>query len=217
MLTRSVAAGDYEGELLVASFNVDGEALLVRPRAIVFATGAHDGVLAVPGNDLPGVLSARALCRLAYAGVVPDGPAAVVGDGFWADEVARTLGDAAVVRVAAGDLIDVRGTGGVRAVTVREGGRDVTRDVAVVALALPGAPAFELPRRPERRRASIRRSATSWSPTIKAAPRPPCGPRASVRASPSIRRRSEPRESGWAPPWRRRSPSAARQTSRQGY
>ena len=43
----------------------------MRPRATLFATGAHDGVLAVPGNDLPGVLSARALCRLVHAGTPP--------------------------------------------------------------------------------------------------------------------------------------------------
>ncbi len=143
-----MAAGVYEGDVLIAS----AEAALVRPRAIVFASGAHDGALAVPGNDLPGIFSARALCRLVHAGIVPDGPAVVVGAGFWADELERALGLAApeappvrAFRVAAGDLVDVRGTGGVRAVTVRDPAAGLlTREAAVVALALPGAPAFEL-------------------------------------------------------------------------
>jgi sarcosine oxidase, subunit alpha len=142
VLARSVAAGIYEGELLLAST----EAVLVRPRAVVLATGAHDGTLACPGNDLPGILSARALCRLVYAGITPDGPIAIVGGGFWADEIERALvpGGGTSFRIAPGDVVDVRGTGGVRAVTVRERGALAVREAAVVALALPGAPAFEL-------------------------------------------------------------------------
>jgi sarcosine oxidase, subunit alpha len=144
VLARSVAAGFYDGEVLLAS---GGEAILVRPRALLFAAGAHDGVLAFPGNDLPGVLSARALCRLAHAGILPDGPVAIVGEGFWAGELARALGDTPLFRFAPSAVVDVRGTAGVRAVTVRDaaaGGALATREVAVVALDLPGAPAFEL-------------------------------------------------------------------------
>ena len=72
VLSRTVAAGYYEGQLLAVTH--DAEALLVRPRATLLAPGAHDGVLAVPGNDLPGVLSARALTRLVHGGILPDGP-----------------------------------------------------------------------------------------------------------------------------------------------
>jgi sarcosine oxidase subunit alpha len=150
VLSRSVVAGYYEGEILVAT--ADAEAILIRPRATLFSTGAHDGALAVPGNDLPGVFSARALCRLVHAGIVPDGPVAIVGGGFWADELASTLGALPFFRIAPADLVDIRGTGGVRAVTVHEpateegGARPLaTQPAAVVALALPGAPAFELP------------------------------------------------------------------------
>ncbi len=142
ILSRAVVAGFYEGELLIVT--AQGEAILVRPRATVFATGAHDGVMAVPGNDLPGVLSARALCRLIHAGIVPDGPTAIVGGGFWADELSLALGDAPALRLAPEALVDVRGTGGVRAIGAREGGTLAVHEVAVVALALPGAPAFEL-------------------------------------------------------------------------
>ena len=143
VLSRTVAAGDYDGQLLAVT--PEGEAVLVRPRATLFATGAHDGVLAVPGNDLPGVLSARALTRLVHAGIVPDGPTAIVGSGFWADALTRALGEGApILRLAPDELVDIRGTGGVRAVTVRKAGTLSTHEVAVVALALPGAPAFEL-------------------------------------------------------------------------
>ena len=141
VLSRSVAAGFYDGEVLVSS---GGEAILVRARALLVASGAHDGVLSFPGNDLPGVLSARALCRLAHGGIVPDGPVAVVGEGFWSGELARVLGDTPQRTFAPSAVVDVRGTGGVRAITVREGGALSTREVAVVALDLPGAPAFEL-------------------------------------------------------------------------
>ena len=89
VLSVHTAGGVYEGELLVASAK---QAAIVRARALVFATGAHDGMIAVPGNDLPGVFSARALCRLLEAGLVADGPVAIVGDGFWADALAAASG-----------------------------------------------------------------------------------------------------------------------------
>ncbi|HEY4120294.1 MAG TPA: (2Fe-2S)-binding protein, partial [Byssovorax sp.] len=73
----------------------DARAKLVTAPAIVLATGAHDGVVAAFGNDLPGVFSARALCRLLASGLEPDGPIGVVrgeGAGFWGDELARRAG-----------------------------------------------------------------------------------------------------------------------------
>ena len=141
VVAPATAAGVYLGEVLVAS----GEgAIVVRARAKVFATGAHDGVLAVPNNDLPGIFSARALCRLHAGGVAPDGPIAIVGEGFWADELAGLLGDTVKVRIAADQLVNVKGTGQVRGVVVREGSRERTIKVTAVASATPGAPAFEL-------------------------------------------------------------------------
>jgi sarcosine oxidase, subunit alpha len=139
---ESVAAGDYFGDLLIATG--DG-ALVVRPRATIFATGAHDGVLLVPGNDLPGIFSARAFCRILHAGIDPDGPVAIVGQGFWADEAAAALGKREAIRLAETDVVAVHGTAGVKTLEVREGKKTRKRAVAAVALALPGAPAFELP------------------------------------------------------------------------
>lgn len=140
--TSSVAAGFYFGDLLLST--PEG-ALVVRPRATVFATGAHDGVLAIPNNDLPGLFSARALARVLHAGIVPDGPVAIVGEGFWADEVAAALGEHASLRVAAADVIAAHGTAGVKTLELRDGEKTRKESVGAVALALPSAPAFELP------------------------------------------------------------------------
>lgn len=144
VFSHSVAAGYYDGQILVVTAEPD--AVMVRARAFVFATGAHDGVIAVPGNDLPGVFSARALCRILRGGIEPDGPTAIIGDGFWADAVEGALGDAPKLRAPASALVGLRGTGGVRMVELRDEqtGALQTHRVAVVALALPGAPSFEL-------------------------------------------------------------------------
>lgn len=138
---RSTAVGDYFGDLLLAT----GEgAVVVRPRARIFATGAHDGVIAAPGNDLPGIFSARALCRLLHAGVTPGGPVAILGSGFWAAEVRVALAGGASVTLAPERVIRFRGTGGVTGVEVEESDGPHVHKVAAVALAIPGAPAFEL-------------------------------------------------------------------------
>ncbi len=139
--TTSVAAGYFFGDLLIAA--PEG-AIVVRPRATVFATGAHDGVMSMPNNDLPGIFSARALARVLHAGIVPDGPVAIVGDGFWADEVVIALEAHATLRFAVADVIAAHGTAGVKALEVRDGEKTRKTEVGAVALALRGAPTFEL-------------------------------------------------------------------------
>jgi sarcosine oxidase subunit alpha len=139
--TESVAAGFFFGDLLVAA--PEG-AIVARPRATVFATGAHDGVLAIPNNDLPGIFSARALARVLHAGILPDGPVAVVGEGFWADEVLAALEGHASLRVSAADVVAAHGTAGVKTLELRDGKKTRKAEVGAVALALRGAPAFEL-------------------------------------------------------------------------
>jgi NADPH-dependent 2,4-dienoyl-CoA reductase/sulfur reductase-like enzyme len=139
--TGSVAAGYFFGDLLVAA--PEG-AIVVRPRATVFATGVHDGVLSIPNNDLPGIFSARALARVVHAGVLPDGPVAIVGEGFWADEVAAALEAHATLRFTAAEVIAAHGTAGVKTLEVRDGKGTRKAEVGAVALALRGAPAFEL-------------------------------------------------------------------------
>ncbi|HSN97143.1 MAG TPA: FAD-dependent oxidoreductase, partial [Candidatus Nanopelagicales bacterium] len=143
VLQRHVAAGVYLGELLVAG---DEGALVLCARATIFATGAHDGMVAVPNNDLPGVFSARALCRLLAHGLEPTGPVVLVGEGFWADELAARLGPALAARVPVSSLTEVRGSSEVRGAILEEGAPPRRRTVKAVAVALaaPGAPAFEV-------------------------------------------------------------------------
>ncbi|WP_437625827.1 (2Fe-2S)-binding protein [Sorangium sp. So ce1151] len=146
VLSRHVAAGVYLGELLVAG---DAGAIVIRAPAKVFATGAHDGVAAFPNNDLPGVFSARALCRLLAHGVEPTGPIALAGEGFWADELAGALGGGIAARVPLAALAAVNGISQVKSVTVREapfGPDSPTTELKVVAVAVdaPAAPSFEV-------------------------------------------------------------------------
>ncbi|WP_437817819.1 (2Fe-2S)-binding protein [Sorangium sp. So ce1078] len=146
VLCQHVAAGVYLGELLVAS---DAGATVISAPAKVFATGAHDGVAAFPNNDLPGVFSARALCRLLACGVEPTGPVGIAGEGFWADELASALGDRIAARIPLAALAAVNGISQVKSVTVRGAPfapDSPTTDLKVVALAVdaPAAPSFEV-------------------------------------------------------------------------
>lgn len=146
VLAGHVAAGIYLGEILAAG---DAGATVIDAPAKVFATGGHDGVAAVPNNDLPGVFSARALCRLLAHGVEPTGPVALAGDGFWADELAARLGARIAVRLPLPALAAVNGSSQVKSVSVREppfGPSSPTRTikVAAVAIAAATAPSFEV-------------------------------------------------------------------------
>ncbi|MBK8254549.1 MAG: (2Fe-2S)-binding protein [Polyangiaceae bacterium] len=139
------AVGIYRREALLAS---NESAVVVRPKALVFATGAHDGVLTVPNNDLPGLFSARALSHLGARGVFPLGRTAIVGDGFWADELARVLNENGAsdrtVRVPLSSVAGVKGSNRVRALIVSEGKKSRTVDVDVIGHAAPSAPSFEV-------------------------------------------------------------------------
>jgi len=113
----------------------------VRPRALVLATGTHDGVLAVPGNDLPGTFSARAVMRLNGLDIALHERAVLVGEGRFASAIAAALGRRLVARLAADDVVSIEGGSAVRAVVTRGGERI---EVAAVLTDLPPAPAFEL-------------------------------------------------------------------------
>ncbi|MDP9150644.1 MAG: hypothetical protein M3O36_11990, partial [Myxococcota bacterium] len=62
---RTTAAGIYGDDVLVAH---QAGVEVLNAHTLVLAPGAHDGVLAFEGNDLPGVMSARAGARLASYG-----------------------------------------------------------------------------------------------------------------------------------------------------
>ncbi|MCC6556270.1 MAG: (2Fe-2S)-binding protein [Polyangiaceae bacterium] len=142
VLSEHVAAGVYLGEILAAG---DAGALVLRAAAKIFATGAHDGMVAVTNNDLPGVFSARALCRLLAHGALPTGPVVLAGDGFWADELAARLGDRLAARVPLAALEAVKGSASVKGASLREAAAPARTVKAVaVAIAAPGAPSFEI-------------------------------------------------------------------------
>lgn len=118
-------------------------------RAHVVATGGHDGVAAFVGNDLPGVVSARAAGRLLRDGVLIGERLVVTGKGPFLQAFvdAATAAGATIERVDLDALDGVRGMSRVRTVVVREG-RDGKKerhiDADALVVAAPVAPAFEI-------------------------------------------------------------------------
>lgn len=94
--------------------------LVLRPRALVLATGANELLPLFPNNDLPGIFGARALATLIERdGVVPGERALVVGDGPEAEAIGallRTAGCEVVATVGLrpgprGHIVRARGRG----------------------------------------------------------------------------------------------------------
>jgi len=144
---RTTAAGLYGDDVLVVS---EGEAVegarveVLRARTLVLAPGAHDGSVAFEGNDVPGVLSARAACRLLAHRVVPGAKVVVAsveggtpfGRAYAAASPEATWMEGVPLRVA--------GSARAKAVTFAtpEGERRLACDAVLVDA--PGAPAYEL-------------------------------------------------------------------------
>jgi sarcosine oxidase, subunit alpha len=114
---------------------------VVRPSHVVVATGSRNPMLLLPGNDVPGVVSARGLvallqrCKLELAA-----PAVVIGRGSHAELVGRVL-DVEVLEPS--DIERIEGRRAVTGVRLRDGRRIACR---LVALAATPAPASDLPR-----------------------------------------------------------------------
>jgi sarcosine oxidase subunit alpha len=143
--TRTTAAGIYGDDVLVVS---DEATEVVTARTLVLAPGAHDGVLAFEGNDVPGVMSARAAGRLLAGGVVPGSKVAVArvdraapfGEAF-----ARAVPAGTACVLLEGRPLRARGSTRVREAIVEtaEGTRTVACDALLIDA--PRAPAYELP------------------------------------------------------------------------
>jgi sarcosine oxidase subunit alpha len=160
ILNASVAGGVYLGEVLVVTEPKTGEAkgasqgsqggdveayaTVITAKTKVFATGAHDGVARIPNNDMPGIFSARALLRVIAHGVSVEGGVVLAGEGFWADELEKSLGERLAARVALGDLVRAEGRSRVRTAVVKSGSRTRSIKVDAIAIATTGAPAFEV-------------------------------------------------------------------------
>jgi sarcosine oxidase subunit alpha len=139
--TATTAAGVYGDDVLIAS---DTGVEVVTARTLVFATGVHDGVALFEGNDVPGVMSARAACRLLSHGVVIGTKvvvAAMPGGGPWGEAYASAHREAKLVH---GTPLRVRGKARVKGTTIEtpKGESELACDALLVDAA--GAPAYEL-------------------------------------------------------------------------
>jgi len=149
---RTTAAGVYEREILLVREN---EAIALRPRLLVLATGTHDGVAPFPGNDLPGVFSARAAALLAQSDIAVGAKVALFGTGpYSASWLERMSSEVEVVAVPMGASISAEGRGEITAITITQrstdrpsggGARKKKRhEVDALLVEVTGAPSFEL-------------------------------------------------------------------------
>ena len=135
--TQTTAAGIYEREVLLASGN---RATIVQARAIVLATGTHDGTLPFANNDLPGVMSARAGALLAASGIAVGDRVGLLGSGPYVDSFVAAVGDQ-VVTLPLSEPLAAQGRARLRGVAVAETER---HRLDALLVETHGAPSFEL-------------------------------------------------------------------------
>jgi sarcosine oxidase subunit alpha len=134
----STAAGIFGEQVLVVT---PAETVVYRPSAVVIAAGAHDVGPLLAGNDLRGVMSARAVARLAASGISAGEPVAIVGGGVFCERVEALLQGHADTRRVTGQVAGFAGRGKLAAVVLQDG-TQVPAEVAAVG-GVP-APAHEL-------------------------------------------------------------------------
>jgi sarcosine oxidase subunit alpha len=155
--TRTVAAAFFGRELLVVGGGDARGAEVITAAAFVVAAGAHDGVVPFENNDFPGVMSARAACLLGAAGVslgkrvvlLPATGGAregeiVFGDVFERGNGAQASAGAATKVTRVKEVVRAKGGLHVRAVVVREDGRERSVPADALLVDAPRAPAYEL-------------------------------------------------------------------------
>jgi sarcosine oxidase subunit alpha len=148
MRSSTVAGGLYGDDLLVVG---PGGAEVLETRALILACGAHDGALAFEGNDVPGVMSARAAGFLLGRGVVAGKRIVVIesaGGGPFGASFANALaatGKKVDVKVVRGEPVSIRGASRVKAVIVRDAsGKEQKLEADAVLIDAPRSPAYEL-------------------------------------------------------------------------
>jgi sarcosine oxidase subunit alpha len=145
-LTRATAVGVLEGDDWLVD-RVGAGLLRVKARAVVLATGGHDGAALFGNNDLPGVLSARAAGRMLRDGVLVGDAPLVVGRGIFSDAFAHAAEaeGAKVRRVGASSIVEARGLSSVTGALIKRRGKPEEK-VACDAIVVEGsvAPCFEL-------------------------------------------------------------------------
>jgi sarcosine oxidase subunit alpha len=143
---HTAAVAIYGDDLLVVG---DRGAEVVNAKTLVLAPGAHDGVLAFEGNDVPGVMSARAASLVLSRGVLVGEKIAIVrspsGGPFGEAFAARAAEiENAGVTLVDGEPLRVHGTSRVRAVTVKQGKKEKKISCDALLVDAPRSPAYEL-------------------------------------------------------------------------
>jgi len=137
----TTAAGIYGDDVLV----VDGAGVeVVTAKTLVLAPGAHDGVLAFEGNDLPGVMSARAAARLLSYGVLAGERVVVAvapGAGPFGEACGEACPGATLVR---GAPVRASGSARVRGVSIAGPEGEVRLPCDALLVDAPRAPAYEI-------------------------------------------------------------------------
>lgn len=137
-LRLRTTAGAIDGDDVLVAFG--GGAEILTAKTLVLATGAHDGVLAFEGNDVPGVMSARAGAWLLRRGVDLGGRvvvAVVEGGGPFGELYARQARGATLVTEA-----PTKVSGSSRVKRVVFGKKELAASALLVDA--PRAPAYEL-------------------------------------------------------------------------
>ncbi len=145
VLRESTLIGVLEGNDWIAADRVRG-ITRITARAHVVATGAHDTTPLFEGNDLPGVISARAAGRLLREGVLVGDDIVIDGDGPHARAfaIAARAAGAKVEVLGERKVTSVRGMSRVRSVVVHGPSGKSHLDCDAVVFDGPGAPSFEL-------------------------------------------------------------------------
>jgi len=139
--SRTTAAGVYGDDVLVVD---EAGVEVVSAKTLVLAPGAHDGVLAFEGNDVPGVMSARAAMRLLEYGVTAGQRAVVAvttGAGPFGEAYAEALPEATIVH---GTPLRVRGSARAREVSIATTEGEVRVRCDALLVDAPRAPAYEI-------------------------------------------------------------------------
>jgi sarcosine oxidase, subunit alpha len=143
---RTIAAGIYGNDVVLVSEEpaASPRIAVVTARTLVLAPGAHDGTAAFAGNDVPGVLSARAGCRLLSAGVAPGKRPVVISMGGgtpYGPLYARARRDSVLVE---GRPVSVRGSTRVTEVVIDTGDGERRFRCDLLLVDAPLAPSYEL-------------------------------------------------------------------------
>lgn len=142
---ETTALAVYGDDVLVVGA---GGPEVVTAKTVVLACGAHDGVLAFEGNDVPGVMSARAASFLLSNGVVVGKKIAIVtpkgGGPFGAVFAARAAELGLGVVSVEGEPVRVSGASRVRGVVVKQGKKETKVACDALLVDAPRTAAYEL-------------------------------------------------------------------------